>query len=73
MSARPIPHRPNRRFALGAIDPADGDLVQRKLARSLGNNRFHDHNSLHASGELCAPRGGVLVRTVVPRQRIARG
>ena len=30
-------------------------------------------DSLHPPGELCAPRGGVFVSTVTPRQRMAGG
>src|SRR5256712_5033797 len=44
-------------FSLGRVDPMDGHLIDTELARRLGENRFDQHDALHAAGlTLRAPR-----------------
>ena len=69
----PFARRPERRFAFRRVDLADRHLVEPKLARRLGQDRLHDDDALHAARRALRPRGGVLVSTVTPRQRIASG
>jgi hypothetical protein len=65
---------PEWRLAFGTIDAPEGDLVESELARGFSYDRFgNDAIPCKPPGALCALRGGVLVITVAPRQRMACG
>src|SRR6516225_6282164 len=48
MTSRSIAYRADGCLTFGAVDFANFNLIEPELASCLGNNRFHDDDSLHS-------------------------
>ena len=61
------------RFAFRSVDAPDGDLIDPSLRAALAMTGSMSVIPCMPPGELCELRGGVFVRPINPRQRIAGG
>ena len=72
VAALPPVRAPERSLAGRRVDATDRDLIDPELPRRLGEHRFDDRDGCMPPGAAGAG-GGVLVRTEMPRKRIASG